>query len=113
MTRTIERRDFLYDLVTAITGAYVAMAVSPKQETMMRGEMPFRTLGRTGEKVSCIGLGGFHLGQSRLEEADALKLFQARSTEVSTSRTILGTTTRARAREEWAKRSKVAAIKCS
>jgi hypothetical protein len=27
MTRTIERRDFLYDLVTAITGGYVAMAV--------------------------------------------------------------------------------------
>jgi aryl-alcohol dehydrogenase-like predicted oxidoreductase len=26
--------------------------------------------------VSCIGLGGFHLGQSRLEEADAIKLFQ-------------------------------------
>jgi hypothetical protein len=62
MTRTIERQDFLYDLVTAITGNYVAMAVSPKQETMMRGEMPYRTLCRTGEKVSCIGMGGFHLG---------------------------------------------------
>jgi hypothetical protein len=55
MARTIDRRDFLYDLVTAITGGYVAMAVASKQETMMRGEMPYRTLGRTGEKVqSCV-----------------------------------------------------------
>ena len=40
-------------------------------------DMPKRTLGQTGEKVSCIGLGGFHLGQSHLEEADAIRLFQA------------------------------------
>lgn len=28
-------------------------------------------------KASCIGLGGFHLGQSKLEEADMIKLFHA------------------------------------
>jgi aryl-alcohol dehydrogenase-like predicted oxidoreductase len=37
------------------------------------GEMPMRTLGRTKEKVSLIGLGGWHLGKVE-DEATALRI---------------------------------------
>jgi aryl-alcohol dehydrogenase-like predicted oxidoreductase len=37
------------------------------------GDIPYRTLGSTGEKVSCIGLGGFHIGkQSHERESIAI-----------------------------------------
>ena len=40
------------------------------------GGIPYRTLGRTGEKVSVVGLGGFHLGKIP-EKADAIRLMHA------------------------------------
>jgi uncharacterized protein len=40
-------------------------------------EIPYRTLGHTGEKVSCIGMGGYHLGKPTLSEAEAIKLIHA------------------------------------
>ncbi|MGA8029945.1 MAG: aldo/keto reductase [Bryobacteraceae bacterium] len=36
--------------------------------------IPYRTLGHTGEKVSCIGMGGYHLGKPDISESDAVKL---------------------------------------
>lgn len=39
--------------------------------------IPYRTLGHTGEKVSCIGMGGFHLGKPNLSENDAIKLIHS------------------------------------
>jgi len=35
--------------------------------------VPYRTLGRTGEKVSCIGLGGYHLG-TQGDEAESIRI---------------------------------------
>ena len=40
------------------------------------GSMPMRTLGRTGERVSAIGLGGFHLGKPDLREAESIRILR-------------------------------------
>ena len=39
-------------------------------------EMSYRTLGRTGERVSAIGLGGHHIGRIR-EEQESIKLIRS------------------------------------
>src|SRR3954464_15049492 len=40
--------------------------------------MPYRTLGRTGEKVSALGLGGSHVGKpEKLSEDDSIQIIRA------------------------------------
>jgi aryl-alcohol dehydrogenase-like predicted oxidoreductase len=39
--------------------------------------VPYRTLGRTGERVSAIGLGGYHLGKPYLEESESIRIIRA------------------------------------
>jgi uncharacterized protein len=38
--------------------------------------MIYRTLGRTGERVSAIGLGGYHIGKASIQEPDAIQLIR-------------------------------------
>jgi predicted aldo/keto reductase-like oxidoreductase len=40
-----------------------------------KGEMLYRTLGRTGQQVSAIGLGGFHIGKIKAEQ-DSIRLIR-------------------------------------
>jgi aryl-alcohol dehydrogenase-like predicted oxidoreductase len=40
----------------------------------MPSDVPTRRLGRTGEKVSCIGVGGWHLGLSHVTEKLAIRI---------------------------------------
>lgn len=36
----------------------------------------YRTLGRTGQKVSCLGLGGSHIGKQKLSDDEAIRIIR-------------------------------------
>jgi aryl-alcohol dehydrogenase-like predicted oxidoreductase len=43
----------------------------------MRGEMLYRPFGRHAEKISAIGMGGFHLGKNAVSDDEATRLIHA------------------------------------
>ncbi len=72
---TSTRRQFLR---TAGGGAVAASLTPPRlsealAETVKHGEMPYRPLGKTGQKVSIICLGGYHIGKHD-DEAEGLRI---------------------------------------
>jgi hypothetical protein len=56
----LTRREFLMTSLSTTLAASVSGDTIWAKDT--GGEIPYRTLGRTGEKVSIVGLGGYHIG---------------------------------------------------
>lgn len=63
---SIGRRDFLK--LSAMAAIATALPAAPAPVEVRNG-MPYRVLGRTGEKVSLLGVGGYHIGTKSREEA--------------------------------------------
>ena len=67
------RREFLGQATLGIAASTIGVplleqALSVPPPAAAAGEMPYRVLGRSGEKVSLVGLGGYHLGLQKDEE---------------------------------------------
>jgi len=80
----MKRRDFL-KMMTVAAGIPAAAdgllapldaAESPKSAEKVRGDMRYRPLGRTGEEVSLIGLGGHHIGRQK-DEKDSIRIIRS------------------------------------
>src|SRR5437867_10380867 len=59
--------------IATSTARTVRSSVSPGET---EATIPMRSLGRTGERVSAIGLGGFHLGKPDLPEAESVRIIR-------------------------------------
>ncbi len=64
------------EVLIAMGAGIISPGLGSGADTGQNG-IPYRTLGHTGEKVSCIGMGGFHLGRPNVSEADAIKLIHS------------------------------------
>jgi predicted aldo/keto reductase-like oxidoreductase len=65
----MNRKEFIR---TAAAAALVASLGQKFTYAAAPGAMPFRRLGRTGEKVSLLGIGGYHIGRPSLPESTAI-----------------------------------------
>jgi predicted aldo/keto reductase-like oxidoreductase len=74
----MDRRDFLLR-VTSVLGMIAAgkfPAFSNDAQSATNNGMIYRQLGKTGEKVSVIGLGGHHIGRQK-EEQESIRIIRS------------------------------------
>jgi uncharacterized protein len=73
----MDRREFIKGMAALAMAAKVVQMtgkVSQAWAASESGEIPYRVLGSTGEKVSILGVGGFHLGKP--DEPEAIRIIR-------------------------------------
>src|SRR5881392_2922920 len=70
------RREFLNASAGAVAAALLAAGSNSLFAESSGDGMVHRTLGRTGERVSIIGLGGWHIGQPSISEHESIQLIR-------------------------------------
>ncbi len=69
----MNRRQFLK---AAAASALLRSIFRTQEGSAATGEMQYRTLGHTGEKVSIVGLGGFHIGRSSVSSEESERIIR-------------------------------------
>jgi len=72
-TQGITRRHFVKCI--AATGVTVTLGTPALAAESRSGDMIYRTMGKTGEKISALGLGGYHIGTPR-DEAEGIRIIR-------------------------------------
>ena len=106
----VSRRQFL-EMTAGVSLLASLPAYAGTEE--VKAEVPSRTLGNTGETVSAVGLGGFHLGKPALSESDAIRIIRTAIDKGSIFSITAGTTTAARVKFACAKRFAMVTVKKS
>jgi len=74
--RKTNRREFLSRAGLGIAASTVGVPlIEAAAQPLGVGDMPYRMLGRSGEKVSLVGLGGYHIGVQK-DEAESIRIVQ-------------------------------------
>jgi predicted aldo/keto reductase-like oxidoreductase len=63
--------------LAAAAQAVTEFSEQRRQGETRSGDMLYRTLGRTKERISVIGLGGYHIGKPQLSEADSTQIIRS------------------------------------
>ena len=80
----MQRRDFIKTATTA-AGMAVSRSLFPSvahadtsenSSGENSSEMIYRTLGQTGERVSALGLGGYHIGKPELTDEESIRIIR-------------------------------------
>ena len=79
--RRFTRRSFVKGSAVAVTASFVVRPVLASgendQASQLREGVPHRPLGKTGAMVSCLGVGGYHLGSIKEEKESTELVAQA------------------------------------